>query len=289
MKRRVVITGLGAITPVGNTVHEFWQAICEGKSGASKVTRFDVSKYDSHIAAEVKNFEPEKYMDKKSVKRMDRFVQYAIAAARMAIEDAKFDISKEDCNRIGVIVGSGIGGISVLEEQHTILLEKGPSRISPFFVPMLIVNMAAGQISIQFGFKGPNLCIVTACATGNHSIGEAMKIIQRGDADIMIAGGTESAITPLSFAGFCSVQAMSTNRNNEPEKASRPFDKDRDGFVMGDGSGVIVLELLEHALERKANIYAEIAGYGLSADAYHITSPAPCGEGGARAMQMAIK
>lgn len=286
-KRRVVVTGLGAITPLGNDVGSFWQGLMEGKSSAGNLTRFNTENFDCKIACEVKNFDPLKYFDRKSLRHMELFVQYAMVSTYMAIADAKLDLSKENLTRIGVVVGSGVGGLSILEEQHKVLLEKGPGRVTPFFVPMMITNMAAGSISIHFGVKGPNSCPVTACATGNHSIGDAFKVIQRGDADAMIAGGTEAAITPLSFAGFCSAKAMST-RNNESQRASRPFDKDRDGFVMGEGSGIIILEELEHAKKRGAQIYGEVAGYGLTADAYHMTAPAPHGEGGARAMKMAI-
>lgn len=287
MKRRVVVTGMGVITPIGNNLTVFWDGIKNGKNGVGMITRFNTEKFDSRIAAEIKDFDIFQYVDRKSARRMDLFVHYAIAAAIQAVNDSKLDFSKEDVNRLGVIVGSGIGGITTWEEEHTVLLEKGPGRVSPFFVPMMISNMASGQISIHFGLKGPSGCSVTACATGNNSIGDAFKIIQRNDADVMICGGTEAALTPLGFVGFCSARAMSV-RNNEPEKASRPFDKDRDGFVMGEGSGVVVLEELEHALKRGVPIYAEVAGYGMTADAYHMTAPPPDGEGGARAITMAL-
>ncbi len=288
MKKRVVITGLGAITPVGNTAEAFWQALLAGQSGIGKITRFDASEYDAQIAGEVKDFDPTAFIDKKEARRMDRFTQFAIAATKMAIADAGMALEKEDLSRIGAFVGSGIGGMETLHDQYKTLFEKGPNRISPFFIPMMIANMAAGQVSIAFGLQGPCSCIVTACATGTNCIGEAMKVIQRGDADVMMAGGTEAAISPAGMAGFCAMKALST-RNDAPEKASRPFDKDRDGFVMGEGSGIVVLESLEHALARGARIYAEIAGYGTNADAYHITAPAPEGAQAARCMELAIK
>ena len=286
--RRVVVTGIGAITPLGNDIDSFWKFLISGKSGVSRVTHFNPDGFECQIAAEVKNYEPEKYIDRKSIKRMDIFAQYALAASVIAIEDSSLDLTKENLNRIGVIVGSGIGGLNTLEEQNKILLEKGPDRISPFFIPMMISNMAAGNISIRFGLKGPNSCIVTACASGNHSMGDAFRIIARNEADVMVAGGAEGAITPLSFAGFSAAKALS-RRNSEPEKASRPFDRDRDGFVMGEGSGILVFEELNHAKERGAKIYAEVVGYGLTADAYHMTAPVPGGEGGARAMQCALE
>ena len=288
MKKRVVITGLGAITPVGNTAEAFWQALLAGQSGIGKITRFDASEYDAQIAGEVKDFDPTAFIDKKEARRMDRFTQFAIAATKMAIADSGMALEKEDLSRIGAFVGSGIGGMETLHDQYKTLFEKGPNRISPFFIPMMIANMAAGQVSIAFGLQGPCSCIVTACATGTNCIGEAMKVIQRGDADVMMAGGTEAAISPAGMAGFCAMKALST-RNDAPEKASRPFDKERDGFVMGEGSGIVVLESLEHALARGARIYAEIAGYGTNADAYHITAPAPEGAQAARCMELAIK
>lgn len=285
--RRVVVTGIGAITPLGNDVKSFWTAITNGVSGVNEITHFDTTGFECQIAAEVKNFEPEKYIDRKSIRRMDIFSQFALAAAGQALEDSKLDLSNEDLNRIGVIVGSGIGGIKTLEDQHKIFLEKGPDRISPFFIPMLISNMAAGNISIYFKLKGPNSCAVTACASGNHSMGDSFRIIARDEADVMVTGGAEAAITPISVAGFCAAKALS-KRNSEPTKASRPFDRDRDGFVMGEGSGILVFEELEHAKKRGAKIYAEVIGYGLTSDAYHMTAPAPCGEGGARAMQSSL-
>lgn len=288
MRKRVVITGLGAITPVGNTAELFWQSLLAGQSGIGMITRFDATDYDAKIAGEVKGFEPTEFIDKKEARRMDRFTQFAIAASKMALVDSGMDLEKEDRSRIGVFVGSGIGGMDTLHDQYKNLFEKGPNRVSPFFIPMMIANMAAGQVSIAFGLQGPSSCVVTACATGTNCIGDAMKVIQRGDADVMVAGGTEAAISPAGMAGFCSMKALST-RNDAPEKASRPFEKDRDGFVMGEGSGVVVLESLEHALARGARIYAELAGYGTNADAYHVTAPAPEGAQAARCMALAIK
>ncbi|OEF98562.1 beta-ketoacyl-ACP synthase II [Desulfuribacillus alkaliarsenatis] len=287
MKKRVVITGMGALTPIGNDVNSYWDSLMNCRSGVRLIEKFDTTDYPTKIGAEVKGFEPSDFIDRKEVKRMDRFVQFAVAAAKMAIEDAKLTIDDKNSHRIGTYIGSGIGGLETWENQHKVLLEKGPKRISPFLIPMMIANMASGVVSIHVGARGPNSAAISACATGTHSIGDAFKIIQRGEADVMITGGTEASITPLGFAGFCAARAMST-RNDQPEKASRPFDKDRDGFVMGEGAGVIVLETLEHALERGATIYAEIAGYGLSGDAYHLTAPSPEGEGAARAMEMAI-
>lgn len=288
MKRRVVVTGLGVVTPVGIGNKCFWQNICDGKSGISRVTHFNVDDYPTRIGAEVLDFQPSDYLDRKEVRRMDRFCQFAVAAAMIALKDAAIDTAVINGERAGVSVGSGIGGIYTIEEQMKVLYEKGPRRISPFLVPMLIANMASGYISIQFGMKGPNTTSVTACSTGTHSIGEAFKMIQRNDADLMVAGGSEAAFTPLAFAGFCAMRAMST-RNEEPERASRPFDMDRDGFVMGEGAGVMILESLEHALSRGAKIYAEVIGYGLSADAYHMTAPDPDGSGARRCMSMALQ
>ncbi|AIF51615.1 beta-ketoacyl-ACP synthase II [Pelosinus sp. UFO1] len=288
MKKRVVITGLGAVTPIGIGKEKFWQALLEGKSGIGKITRFDASEYTTQIAGEVKDFDPAQYIDKKEAKRMDRFTQFAVAASKMAFDDSGIDLQSEDLTRIGTMIGTGIGGMDTLNEQYKNLFDKGPSRISPFFIPMMIGNMAAGQTSITFGLQGPCNCVTTACATGTNAIGDAFKVIQRGDADVMVAGGTEAAISPIAVAGFCSMKALST-RNDEPEKASRPFDKDRNGFVMGEGSGVVILESLEHALARGAHIYAEIIGYGFNADAYHITAPAPEGAQAAKCMAMALK
>ena len=286
-ERRVVITGMGALTPIGNTVEEYWASLVAGRGGVGPITHFDASNHSCRIAAEVKGFDPNVYMDPKETRRMDPFVQYAVAAAKMAMDDSGLSITPENAARVGVLVGSGIGGVHTWEAQHRILLEKGPSRVSPFFVPMLIANMASGQISIVFGAKGPNTTVVTACTTGTNAVGDAYEIIKRGDADAMIAGGAEAAICPLSCAGFCNAQAFSL-RNDEPEKASRPFDAKRDGFIIGEGAGVLILEDLEHARARGANIRAEIIGYGMSGDAYHITAPAPEGEGAARCMQAAL-
>jgi beta-ketoacyl-acyl-carrier-protein synthase II len=287
-KRRVVITGVGVISPVGNDAQTFWASLLAGKSGIGPVTHFDASEFPTRIAGEVKDFDPSAFMDKKDVKRTDRFVQFAIAATKMALEDARLKIEEQDPERVGVYIGSGIGGLATWEDQHRVLLEKGPRRVSPFLIPMMIANMAAGQVSIHFGLKGPNSAPITACATGTHAIGDAFKIIQRGEADVMVAGGTEATIRPLAFAGFCAARAMST-RNDEPEKASRPFDKDRDGFVMGEGAGVLILEELEHAKRRGAPIIAEVIGYGMSADAFHLTQPDPDGDGAKRAMLAAIR
>lgn len=287
MTNRVVITGFGLITPVGHTIEDFWNSLINGKSGVGPVAAFDASEYPTRIAAEVKNFDPLDYMDKKDVRRTDRFVQFAIAASKNALKHAGISMDAVDAEKVGVYIGSGIGGLTTFEEQHKVLLEKGPKRVSPFFIPMLIANMASGQVSIELGAKGPNSAAISACATGTHSIGDAFKLIQRGHADVMIAGGAEATIRPMAFAGFCAMKAMST-RNDEPEKASRPFDLNRDGFVMGEGSGIVILESEEHARKRGAKIYAEVIGYGMTGDAYHLTQPAPQGEGAARAMKMAL-
>jgi len=287
-KRRVVITGVGMITPLGIGVEQSWNGLLAGRSGIKKITQFDAANFPTRIAGEVDGFNPEEYIEPKEIKKMDRFIHFALAAAQMAMNDSGLKITDENAERAGVIVGSGIGGLRSIEHYHSVLLEKGPRRITPFFIPMLVVNLASGQISIKFGAKGPNSAVVTACATGSHAIGDAFKIIQRGDADAMIAGGTEAVITPLGIGGFNAMKALST-RNDEPEKASRPFDMDRDGFIMGEGAGVVILESLETALERGAGIYAEIVGYGMAADAYHITAPSPNGEGAARCMKMALK
>ena len=286
--RRVVITGLGVVSPVGSKLKTFWENITAGKSGVSKISRFDISDFPVQIAAEVKDFDPLEYFDKKEARRTDLFIQYAMGAAVQAVENAELDTDKVDPERVGVLIGSGIGGIRTIEEQYNILLNKGPKRVSPYCVPMEIINMASGLVSIRFGFKGPNISVVTACATGTHAIGEAYRTIQYGDADVMVAGGAESAITPLSIAGFAAARALST-RNDEPEKASRPFEKNRDGFVMGEGAGIVVLEEYEHAKKRGAPILAEIVGYGTSGDAYHMTAPAPGGEGAARAIRNALR
>jgi len=287
-KRRVVVTGVGMITPLGIGVEQSWNGLLAGRSGIGKITQFDAANFPTRIAGEVAGFNPEDYIEPKEIKKMDRFIHFALAAAQMAMNDSGLKITDENAERAGVIVGSGIGGLRSIEHYHSVLLEKGPRRITPFFIPMLVVNLASGQISIRFGAKGPNSAVVTACATGSHAIGDAFKIIQRGDADAMIAGGTEAVITPLGIGGFNAMKALST-RNDEPEKASRPFDLDRDGFIMGEGAGIMVLESLETALARGAGIYAEIAGYGMAADAYHITAPSPNGEGAARCMKMALK
>jgi 3-oxoacyl-[acyl-carrier-protein] synthase II len=286
--KRVVVTGLGVISPVGNEISTFWAALKEGKSGVDKLTSFDASSYDSRIAGEVKNFNPEIYgITKKDSNRMEKFVQYAVAASYQAIKDSHLDLDKENRERIGVIVGSGIGSLHIMEEQHKVLLAKGPSRLTPFLIPMLIVNEAAGHVAINFGLKGPNTCVTTACASGSHAIGDAFRLIQRGDADVMVTGGTESCIVSLGIGGFCALKALST-RNDEPQKASRPFDAQRNGFVMAEGCGIVVLESLEHAMKRNANIYAEVVGFGMSCDAYHITAPDPDGQGAALAMQWAL-
>ena len=287
MKNRVVITGMGVISPLGNNLELFWNSLIDGKSGIGYITQFDTTDYSTKIAGEVKDFQPEDYIDKKEARRMDRFVQFSVAAAKMAINDANLIIDDNNAERVGVYIGSGIGGLITIEEQHKVLLEKGPKRISPFFIPMLIGNMASGQVSILTGAKGPNHAPVSACATGTHAIGDAFAVISRGDADVMITGGSEATITPLAVAGFSNMKALST-RNEEPQKASRPFDADRDGFVMAEGSGVLILESLEHAKKRGASIYAEVIGYGATGDAYHLTSPSPDGEGAARAMKLAI-
>lgn len=288
MENRVVITGCGVISSLGQDVSTFWENLVAGKSGISKVESFDTSEYATKIGGEVKDFNPLDYMDRKDVRRTDRFVQFGIAAAKQALKNAKLEITERNAEQIGVYVGSGIGGLQTWEEQHKILLEKGPRRISPFFIPMMVANMASGVISIEIGAKGPNSAAISACATGTHAIGDAYEIVKRGQAQVMLAGGTEATIRPLAYAGFNAMKALST-RNDEPEQASRPFDADRDGFVMGEGAGVLVLESLEHALARGAKIIAEVIGYGLTGDAYHLTSPAPEGEGAARAMTMALR
>ncbi|MBO8156266.1 MAG: beta-ketoacyl-ACP synthase II [Bacillaceae bacterium] len=285
-KRRVVVTGMGAVTPVGNDVNSMWESLIQGESGIDKVTRVNPDDFPAKVAAEVKDFDPTLYMDKREVRKMDLFTQYAMAAAKMAVEDAGLEITEEIAPRTGVWIGSGIGGMSTYEEQFHKFTQKGYRRVSPFFVPMMIPDMAAGQVSIALGAKGINSCTVTACSSGANSIGDAFKVIQRGDADIMITGGTEAPLTNMAFAGFSSARALSFNE--DPKTASRPFDKNRDGFVMGEGSGILVLESLESAKKRGAKIYAEIVGYGATGDAYHITQPAPGGEGAARAMKQAV-
>ncbi|TET39767.1 MAG: beta-ketoacyl-[acyl-carrier-protein] synthase II [Elusimicrobia bacterium] len=287
MGRRVVITGYGVISPIGIGADDFWNSLVSGKSGISRISTFDTSQFSTQIGAEIKNFQPEKYIDKKKIRKMDRFSQLAFAAAKIAIEDAKLDMKKEDPFRVGVIVGSGIGGLSTVAAEHKVLLEKGPRRVSPFMIPMLITNIAAGEIAIAHNIKGPNYSLSSACATSNHTIGDALRLIHYGDADVIIAGGSEAAVTPLGLAGFCSARALST-RNDDPEHASRPFDKERDGFVMGEGAGIVILELLEHALSRGVTIRAELIGYGATNDAYHITAPSPDGQSAARAMSNAL-
>jgi len=285
----VVITGLGAVTPLGIGVEETWTALCKGECGIGPITRFDASGMDCRIAGEVKGFEPTDYIPKKEQKKMDTFIQYALAASIMAVEDAALSVKdNHDAQRIGVLVGAGLGGLPAIEKYHKILLQNGSHKISPFFIPMLIVNLASGQISIRFGFKGPNLSVVTACATGNHAIGEAYRIIQRGEAEVMLAGGTESVITPLAVGGFAAMRALST-RNDEPTRASRPFDQKRDGFVIAEGAGILILEELEYARARGAKIYAEIVGFGMSGDAYHISSPDPDSQGAIHCMQRCLQ
>lgn len=285
--RRVVITGLGAITPIGNNVEEFWNGIKEGKCGIDKITAFDTTDFKVKLAAEVKGYNPEEYFDRKEAKRLDKFSQYAMIAAREAWEDSGIDKEKENMERVGVILGSGIGGIETIENENRKMVEKGPDRISPMYIPMSISNMAAGNVAIEIGAKGESIAMVTACATGTHCIGESFRMIKHGYQDIVLAGGTESSITPLSIAGFSNIKALS--KSEDKLRASIPFDKERNGFVMGEGAGILILEELEHAKARGAKIYAEIVGYGATSDSYHITSPAPGGEGGARAMKIAME
>ncbi|MFN4318865.1 MAG: beta-ketoacyl-ACP synthase II [Aquificaceae bacterium] len=290
MKRRVVITGLGVVSPIGTGVEKFWSNLIAGVSGVDTIKRFDPAEIGLpvHIAAEVKDFEAEKYFDKKDAQKVSDFIKFAVAAAEEAIKDSGLLEGKWDPYKVGVIIGTGIGGLKDIEEQQKVLMEKGPRRVSPFFIPYGISNMASGLVAIRFGFKGPNYCVVSACATGNHAIGDAMRLIQKGDIDVAIAGGCESAITPLGVAGFASMRALST-RNHEPQKASRPFDRDRDGFVMGEGAGILVLEEYEHAKARGAKIYAELVGYGATDDAYHITAPCVDGEGAYMCMKLALE
>lgn len=282
------MTGVGLVTPLGVGIENVWKRILNGESGIGPTTRFDVTRHDTKFAGEVKDFMAGDFVSPKEIKRIDLFIQYALAASKIAIEDSGLDMGREEAERVGVVVGTGLGGLPTLEKYHSILLERGPGRISPFFIPMLIANEAPGHIAIQFGIKGPNLCIVTACATGAHSIGESFRIIQYGDADVMVAGGTEANLTPLTVGGFNAMKALST-RNDAPEKASRPFEKDRDGFVVSEGCGIIIMEELEHAKKRGAKIYAEIAGYGYNGDAYHITAPCPDGDGFVRCIKVALK
>ncbi|AEJ43214.1 beta-ketoacyl-ACP synthase II [Alicyclobacillus acidocaldarius] len=288
MARRVVVTGLGVVSPVGNSVPAFWDSLLSGRSGVREIDRFDTSEYPCKIAGLVNDFDPERYIDKKELRHMDLFTQYALYAAYEAVLQSKLEITDENRDRIGVYIGSGIGGISTTLSNYRTLIERGPKRVSPFLVPMMISDMASGQVSIEFGVRGPNSSPVSACATGSHAIGDAFKIIQRGAADVMIAGGAEAAVVDLALAGFCNMKALST-RNDEPQRASRPFDKDRDGFVMGEGAGILVLEALDHALARGATILAEICGYGMSGDAYHVTAPDPEGDGAYRAMKAALE
>ncbi|MDF5724177.1 MAG: beta-ketoacyl-ACP synthase II [Rhizonema sp. PD37] len=288
IRKRVVVTGVGAITPIGNTPVEYWEGLVSGRNGIGKITLFDTSRHDCCIAGEVKNFDPHDYMERKEAKRMDRFAQFGVSAAKQALADAKLVINDLNAEQVGVMIGSGIGGLKVLEDQQTIYLNRGPDRCSPFMIPMMIANMAAGLTAIHTGAKGPNSCSVTACAAGSNAIGDAFRLIQGGYAQAMISGGTEAAVTPLSIAGFAAARALST-RNDDPEHASRPFDRDRDGFVMGEGAGILILEELQHALSRGARIYGEIVGYGMTCDAYHMTSPAPGGDGAFRAIQLALK
>ena len=288
VKRRVVVTGLGLITPLGTGMHKTWEGICKGTSGIDWISSFDSAEYPVQIAGEVKDFNPEDFIERKEIKKMDVFIQYALGAGTMAVGHGGLKVSEDNADRVGVIVGAGIGGINTMERYHSILLESGQRRISPFFIPMLIANLAAGHISMRFGARGPNSCVTTACAAGTHAIGDSFKIIQRGDADAMIAGGSESAITPLTIAGFANMKALST-RNEAPQRASRPFDAERDGFVIAEGAGIVVLEELQSALKRGASIYAEIVGYGLTADAYHMTAPDPEGRGVVNCMRMALR
>ncbi len=286
--RRVVVTGLGMVTPLGTGVDKTWKAICAGESGIGRITKFDPTNYAAQIAGEVKDFDPARFIEKKEIKKMDTFIHYAVGASQLAVEDAGLKVSPEESHRAGVYIGSGIGGLGSIEHYHKVLQEKGPDRVSPFFIPMTIINLASGQVAIRLGARGPNSCAVTACATGNHCIGDAYRIIQRDEADVMVAGGAEAAITPLGVAGFASARALSF-RNHEPTRASRPFDKDRDGFVLAEGAGVVVLEEMEHARRRDAKIYAEVVGYAMNSDAYHITAPPDDGEGAVRCMELVIK
>lgn len=287
MQKRVVITGLGAISPLGSSKDKLWQALLAGQSGIAPITRFDATAMAVRFAGEVRDFNPEEFYDRKEARRMDRFTQYAVAAARMAVADAALDLEREDEYRLGVVFGTGIGGVETLEEQKQVLLEKGPNRVSPFFVPMMIANMAAGQIAMDIGARGINFTVINACASGASAVGEALRVLQRGEADVVISGGSEASVTPLTVAGFAAMKALST-RNEAPAQASRPFDRGRDGFVLSEGAAVMVLETLEHARSRGASIYAELAGYGCTADAYHITAPAPEGIAASKAMAAAL-
>ncbi len=287
-RRRVVITGLGLLTPLGTGVRKSWSALLEGRSGIDRITAFDTTDFPVKIAGEVSDFDPKDYIEEKEVRKMDRFIHLAIAASQMAFDDSALEITDDNAERVGVIIGSGIGGMITIEKYHEILLDKGYRRMTPFFIPMLIINLAAGRVSMRFGAKGPNSAVCTACATGTHSIGDAFRVIQRGEADVMFAGGTEAVVSPLAVAGFAVMKALS-RRNDEPQKASRPFDADRDGFVIAEGAGIVILEELEHARKRGARIYAEVAGYGMTGDAYHITAPSPDGDGPARCMKLTLE
>ena len=286
--RRVVVTGMGLVTPLDIGVSKTWEKLCQGESGIGPISRFDASQYSVRIAGEVKNFDPANFIEKKEIKKMDTFIHFAVAASQEAVDDAKLVVDSHNAERVGVYIGAGIGGLPAIEHYHKILLERGPDRVSPFFIPMVIINLASGQVAIRFGAKGPNACAVTACATGNHCIGDGFRLIQRGEADVMIVGGTESTICPTAVAGFAAAKALS-RRNDEPEKASRPFDKDRDGFVIGEGAGVLVIEELEHARARGARIYAEIIGYAMNSDAFHITAPPEDGVGAVKCMESALQ
>ena len=286
--RRVVVTGLGLVTPLDVGVSNTWDKLCQGQSGIEPISRFDASQYSVRIAGEVKNFDPANFIEKKEVKKMDTFIHFAVAASQEAVDDAKLVVTSDNAERVGVYIGAGIGGLPAIEHYHKILLERGPDRVSPFFIPMVIINLASGQVAIRFGAKGPNACTVTACATGNHCIGDGFRLIQRGEADVMIVGGTESTICPTAVAGFAAAKALS-RRNHEPERASRPFDTDRDGFVIGEGAGVLIIEELEHARARGARIYAEIIGYAMNSDAFHITAPPEDGAGAVKCMEQALK
>ncbi len=288
LRRRVVITGLGAVTPLGIGVAHTWQALLAGTSGIGPITRFDAADYPSRIAGEVKDFDPAQYIEKKEIKKMDTFIQYAVAASQEAVDDAGFVVTPDNAERVGVYIGAGIGGLPGIEQYHRVLQTKGPGRVSPFFIPMVIVNLASGQVAIRFGAKGPNSCAVTACATGNHCIGDACRIIQRGEADVMLAGGTEATICPLALAGFGAAKALS-RRNDDAVRASRPFDRDRDGFVIGEGAGVVVLEELEHAQRRGARMYGELVGYAMTSDAFHITAPPEDGAGAVVCLKLAMR
>jgi len=289
MRRRVVVTGAGVISPVGNTIEQFWDSLKNGRSGIRRLTHFDVSRYSSQVAGTVEDFNSEDYFSSKEARRMDRFVQFALAASKMALESSGIDLDRTDLERVGVLIGSGVGGMTTIEDQHIIFLEKGPRRLSPFFIPMLIANMASGVVAMNFGLKGPNSAVSTACATGTHAIGDAYRIIERDEADAILAGGSEAALTPIGFGGFCAMRALTTSRNDDPERASRPFDRTRDGFVMSEGAGVVALEELEHARKRGAKIWGEVVGYGMSADAHHMTAPAPDGDGALRSMRAALR